>query len=83
MATVLDNARPSSRTAATPQAGEHSATAIPPQRPAPGSLLPPDEAISRRAYEIFLERGGEHGNDIDDWLRAERELKTGHGAGAA
>jgi len=32
------------------------------------------EAIARRAYELFLERGGEHGHDVDDWLRAEREL---------
>ena len=30
--------------------------------------------IARRAYEIFCERGGEHGHDLDDWLRAEREL---------
>ena len=34
----------------------------------------PIEDISRRAYELFLERGGAHGADIDDWLRAEREL---------
>jgi hypothetical protein len=34
----------------------------------------PTEDISRRAYELFLERGGAHGADIDDWLRAEREL---------
>jgi len=32
------------------------------------------EEISRRAYELFLERGGADGGDIDDWLRAEREL---------
>ena len=35
---------------------------------------PLTEAIARRAYELFLERGGAHGNDLDDWLRAEREL---------
>ena len=32
------------------------------------------EEVSRRAYELFLERGASHGADIDDWLRAEREL---------
>ena len=32
------------------------------------------EEISRRAYELFLERGGTHGADMDDWLRAEHEL---------
>jgi hypothetical protein len=30
--------------------------------------------ISRRAYERFQMRGGEHGRDQDDWLEAEREL---------
>ena len=38
------------------------------------ALSIPIEDISRRAYELFLERGGAHGADIDDWLRAEREL---------
>ena len=35
---------------------------------------PTREAIAIRAYELFLERGGEDGADVDDWLRAEREL---------
>ncbi len=30
--------------------------------------------IAERAYYYFLARGGEHGRDVDDWLRAEREL---------
>jgi hypothetical protein len=33
------------------------------------------EQIRRRAYEIYLERGGFPGNELDDWLRAERELE--------
>jgi Protein of unknown function (DUF2934) len=33
------------------------------------------DEIARRAYEKFCERGGEHGHDLDDWLRAERELR--------
>jgi hypothetical protein len=33
------------------------------------------EEVARRAYEFFLARGGEHGRDLDDWLRAERELQ--------
>ena len=36
---------------------------------------PSDEEIRRRAYEIYLERGGLPGDEIDDWLRAERELQ--------
>ena len=30
--------------------------------------------IARRGYELFLERGGEHGRDVEDWLRAESEM---------
>lgn len=33
--------------------------------------------VARRAYELFLERGAEHGRDLEDWLRAERELAGG------
>jgi len=35
---------------------------------------PSYDDIARRAYELFLERGGESGRDADDWLRAESEL---------
>jgi hypothetical protein len=35
------------------------------------------EEIARRAYLFFLERGGEHGHDLTDWLRAEAELTGG------
>jgi Protein of unknown function (DUF2934) len=31
--------------------------------------------IGRRAYEIFVVRGSVHGYDLDDWLKAEHELK--------
>ena len=30
--------------------------------------------IRRRAYEVYLERGSVPGNELDDWLQAEREL---------
>ncbi len=32
------------------------------------------QAISRRAYELCQSRGFYHGNDLDDWFRAESEL---------
>lgn len=32
------------------------------------------EEIRRRAYEIYLGRGQQPGNEIEDWLQAEREL---------
>ena len=32
------------------------------------------DRIAKRAYELYAERGGEHGRDQDDWLRAEQEV---------
>jgi len=34
-----------------------------------------DSDIARRAYQLYEERGGGHGHDVDDWLQAERELR--------
>ena len=35
---------------------------------------PTDVEIAERAYLIYKARGGEHGQDLDDWLKAEAEL---------
>lgn len=35
---------------------------------------PSEALIQQRAYELFLQRGCEHGRDTEDWLEAEREL---------
>lgn len=32
------------------------------------------EEIAARAYELFLTRGGQHGDDLADWFRAEAEV---------
>ena len=32
------------------------------------------DRIARRAYELFELRGREHGHELEDWLRAEREI---------
>jgi hypothetical protein len=37
-------------------------------------VAPALEQIQLRAYEIFLERHGAPGSEVEDWLRAEREL---------
>jgi hypothetical protein len=34
------------------------------------------EEIRRRAYEIYLERGGLPGRELEDWLQAEREFES-------
>jgi hypothetical protein len=44
----------------------------------PGSLhSTTEQEIRRRAYEIFLERGAEPGQELSDWLQAEREIRNG------
>jgi hypothetical protein len=40
------------------------------------TAAPTEEEIALRAYEIYLERGKTDGNDVDDWLQAEYELKA-------
>ncbi len=40
-----------------------------------GYRKPSGEEIARRAHELYLKRGGEHGKDVEDWVRAERELR--------
>ena len=37
------------------------------------------EEIELRAYQIYIERGGAHGQEMEDWLQAERELVEKYG----
>jgi len=30
--------------------------------------------IALRAYELYLQRGGMNGHEVEDWLQAEREI---------
>ena len=39
-------------------------------------IAPAHEQIERRAYEIYLARGGQHGQDLADWIMAEHELSA-------
>lgn len=43
-----------------------------PIRHAPQNM---EEAIRSRAYELYEQRGHDDGHDIDDWLRAEEEVR--------
>jgi len=36
---------------------------------------PSEDDIRLRAYHRYLERGGGHGMDFEDWLEAKRELR--------
>ena len=44
------------------------------RRAARAAASPTEEEIRLRAYHRYLERGGGHGMDFEDWLEAEREL---------
>ena len=35
-----------------------------------------EQQIRIRAYEIYLQRGEQPGNELEDWLEAERELTS-------
>jgi hypothetical protein len=37
---------------------------------------PSREEVELRAYEIYVERGGQDGHDVEDWIAAEAELST-------
>jgi hypothetical protein len=38
------------------------------------TISPAPDVIAVRAYERFVERGYQHGHDLEDWLLAERDL---------
>jgi hypothetical protein len=35
-----------------------------------------EQEIRDRAYEIYLQRGAQPGDELEDWLQAEREVST-------
>lgn len=46
-------------------------------RPAGDERVPPtQEAIAKLAYELYVTRGGTHGQDWTDWFKAEALLKA-------
>jgi hypothetical protein len=40
------------------------------------TATPTDEAIAKRAYELYLQRGSVSGHELDDWLEAEAQLSA-------
>lgn len=70
--------------AAAPKAAVKKAApkkSVPAQKATPVSAEaePSDEDIRVRAYHRYLERGGGHGMDFEDWLEAKRELQKMRG----
>jgi hypothetical protein len=52
----------------------HTDRIKPPTENTSANHAPSYEEIRRRAYEIYLERDGLGGNEVDDWIQAEAEL---------
>ena len=66
--------RPGCETAAGRTPTSHRVGLAPPQA-LREAAEPSEDDIRLRAYQRYLERGGGHGMDFDDWLEAEKELK--------
>ena len=46
-----------------------------PKSDEPTVLIPIEQQIQQRAYELYEQRGRTNGHGLDDWLQAEREIK--------
>ncbi len=62
-----------SKPAGTNGTGRAIGTTRLPRRVATKDVFSQD-TIAERAYELFVQSGGQHGRDLDHWLIAEREL---------
>ena len=48
------------------------------KKESPADALPFQERIRRRAYELYVERGDQPGSELDDWLKAEQEIRSAY-----
>jgi hypothetical protein len=79
-ATTTTSPKPRASRKKSVAAPEVLATSNAPDTQTPGepivvSSAPSYEEISQAAYQRFIERGGSHGLDFDDWVEAERSLR--------
>jgi hypothetical protein len=54
---------------------EKKPSTLAPKSDAPTVLIPMEQQIQQRAYELYEQRGRTDGYDLDDWLQSEREIK--------
>jgi len=73
MAKRAPSTQPRSRRTRVP-AGDNPAQAA--DAPVAADIGPSEGEIRERAYHRYLERGGGDGHDFNDWLEAERELRS-------
>jgi hypothetical protein len=67
-------AKPAARARAPKRADKNVADERPEATSVSMASEPSEEDIRVRAYHRYLERGGGHGMDFEDWLEAKREL---------
>ena|SRR5687767_1573423 len=77
-----DAARGDAAEAATPATSAATSAAVPEPQPSvrvvevtPPATDVPHEHIAVRAYHIYLERAGRSGDEFEDWIMAERQLR--------
>ena len=54
---------------------EKKPSTLAPKSDEPTVLIPIEQQIQQRAYELYEQRGRTDGHDLDDWLQAECEIK--------
>ena len=54
---------------------EKKPSTLAPKSDEPTVLIPIEQQIQQRAYELYEQRGRTDGHELDDWLQAEREIK--------
>ncbi len=67
---------PNKQVITMPEAG--SITPIRKASPVNSSAVDLESQIRQRAYELYQERGCNSGQEKEDWLRAEREVRARH-----
>ena len=58
--------------------GQHMSKVVTPPtaQPTPPAAKIPHDKIAQRAYEKWVQRGRQHGTDVQNWVEAENELRT-------
>jgi Protein of unknown function (DUF2934) len=65
-----------------PEEIEKKPSTLPTKSDEPTVLIPIEQQIQKRAYELYEQRGRTDGHELDDWLQAEGEIKGTNAAAA-
>jgi Protein of unknown function (DUF2934) len=65
-----------------PEEIEKKPSTLAPNSGEPTVLIPIEQQIRKRAYELYEQRGRTDGHELDDWLQAEGEIKGTNAAAA-